>query len=524
MAKTSEELWEEVVAKIPSIAEWTTVAIPILINMNQRLKEHPEDPRFYEIVYPGTSTPVFTEEQSFKLEDLLREIGIVDKELEEEEKSLLKKQVGGSAPVPDAVAGGAPIIPPDIKHTIKKVVDTAVVIRDTAAEFALSSPDTWWEKFKDFLRNQLPELAKHIKEAGETGGLTKYETTLSDLTGVIATPLFPIPYKIPSKTIIPLLSVFLDILRFTISTIPFIGTLSSLPFTLLLAFIELGKGKLYEFFATLFGLIGTNGIILGILTKLTLGSIVLLQPAMDQIPDEMLDAGYKAGKAAIVSFILQFTATISPDTVRLPLTTFTESMKQAARVFNSKIEDAKEMVASSTNDKVHLDMAMIDIDMIPSFMDILSVQRLLQNPAFLSYPGIMDLLDNLRKFFPFNILLDLLNIPHKESDEFKEMVDANPPGSITDMFIPKMQIKSLTTGEYVNIEDINQGTFTGNSLSPLTDLEKSAVKFAETKPTFPTTSLPPVAESNEPAEVAKPPPPVSAVGGRRKTRKRLRNR
>ena len=473
-AKTSEELWEEVVEMIPSVAKWTTVAFPILIDMRQRLKENPEEPGFYQIVYPGTSIPVFTEDQALQLEDLLREIGIVDRELEEEEEEKLPRQVGGSAPV----------LPPDVRDTIEKVVGTSVIIRDTVAKFALSSPDDWWELFKDFLRNQLPELAKNIKEAGEIGGLTKYETVLQDVNGVITVPVpfppfaIPIPYKIPSKMIIPLISAGLDIIRFTISTVPFVGTLTSLPFTLLLALLELGKGKLYDFFATLFGLIGTNGIVLGILTKLALGTTILLGPAIKQIPEELLDAGYKAGKATLVSFLLQFFATVSPDVIRLPLTTFTETMKQAARVFNNQVKAAMQTVASSTNDRVHLEMGLVDGDMIPSFMDILSIQRLLQNPAFLAYPGVMDLLTELRKLFPFNIITDLLNIPHKESSEFQQMVAENPPGSIAEKFTPKLKVKNPTTGEYTDIQDVKQTSF-GN-------LAQQAMPTLPDMPTMPT--------------------------------------
>jgi hypothetical protein len=484
-AKTSEELWEEVVEMIPSIAKWTTVAFPILIDMQQRLKENPEEPSFYQIVYPGTSIPIFTEDQALQLEDLVREIGIVDKELEEEEEKL-PRQVGGSIH----------ILPPDVRDTIEKVVSTSVIVRDTIGKFALSSPDNWWEIFKDFLLNQLPELAKNIKEAGEIGGLTKYETVLSDVNGVITVPVpfppfvIPIPYKIPSKTIIPLISAGLDIIRFTISTVPFVGTLSSLPFTLLLALLELGKGKLYDFFATLFGLIGTNGIVLGILTKLALGTTILLGPAIKQIPPEMLDAGYKAGKATITSFLLQFFATVSPDIIRLPLSAFTETMKQAARVFNNQVKGAMETVASTTNDRVHLEMALVDIDMIPSFMDILSIQRLLQNPAFLAYPGVMDLLTELRKLFPFNIITDLLNIPHKESSEFQQMVAENPPGSIAEKFTPKLKVKNPKTGEYTDIQDIKETSFGNIAQQALPEMPilptLPSVPTLPTMPTIPT--------------------------------------
>jgi hypothetical protein len=223
--------------------------------------------------------------------------------------------------------------------------------------------------------------------------------------------------------------------------------------------VELGKGKLYESLLTLFGLIGTNGIVLGILAKLVLSSIVLFQPAISNVPDTVLDSGYKAGKATITSFFLQFLAIFSPDVIRLPLTTFTETMKQAARTFNQTVNSAVGGVASSTQGKVQLDAQTVDIHQIPSFMDILSVQRLLQNPAFIAYPGVIDLIEQIRMVPPLPFIIDLFNIPRKTSPEFQEMVVTYPPGYVADYFTPHLKIKDPKTGEYIDINDIKETTF-----------------------------------------------------------------
>jgi hypothetical protein len=460
MAKTSEELWDDAVESLPSIAQWGAIAIPIVFEMYQRLQTDLVEPCFCKIVYPGTNVTVFTTEQASRLEDLMREALSVDEQLEhDEEEEQEIRQVGGG------------VLPPDIlkvAETIGSVAGAGVTFGKTALSLLSAdtvSPDAWWNLFKHFIRTILPDLAKNIKDAAEIGGLTKYETVMSDINGTIPVPIpvppftIPVPYKIPSKMIIPLLAVFLDILRFTISTVPFVGTLTSLPFTLLLSLIELGKGRLYDSLITLFGLIGTNGIILSIFSKLLLGTIVLLQPAIDNIPDIVLDSGYKAGKAALLAALLQLFATTAPDLIRLPLTTFTETMKQAARKVNQQIETAMTTVAESTDDKVHLDMQMIDIGMIPSFMDILSIQRLVQNPALVAYPGVIDIVETLRAIPPFPLIIDLFNIPRKDSPEFQSMLAENPPGSIAQKFTPRLKIKNPSTGEYIDIKNADASTF-----------------------------------------------------------------
>jgi hypothetical protein len=445
--QTSEELLEEAVELLPFIGKWTSVAIPIVMEMSRRLHESPEEPHFCEIVLPGTKDPVFTEDQALELEDAFREVLAVDEELEmeEEEQEETRRQVGGG------------VVPPEMEVVAQQIgaMRRSFVSSLTPDSF---SPDMWFGSFKNFLRNDLPKLKGMIEEMGEIGGLTKYETVLSDIHLETLTAGF-VPIIIPAKTILPLLATFLEIIRFTVSLFPFVGTLSSLPFTLLLALVELGKGKLYESLITLFGLIGTNGIVLGILAKLLLSSIVLFQPAISNVPDDILDSGYKAGKATITSFFLQFLGIFSPDVIRLPLTTFTETMKQAARTFNQTVNSAVGSVASSTQGKVQLDAKTVDIHQIPSFMDILSVQRLLQNPAFLAYPGIMDLIEQIRMIPPLPFILDLLNIPRKTSPEFQEMVVAYPPGYAADYFTPRLKIKDPKTGEYIDINDIKETTF-----------------------------------------------------------------
>jgi hypothetical protein len=441
-----EDLFDQVTDQLESIVAGLTLTIPVLFEMNQRIQTAPYNPCFHEIVYPGTTIPIFTKEQGYELEDAFANVLTAEEELERKEMIL---QHGGG------------VIPEELKDMAKKIGEIereafGLVNGDTF------SPDSWFDSFKRFLRETLPELAKEIKEMGETTGLTMLETTFPDLKGVITIPIpvppfvIPIPYNIPSKMILPALSSFLDVLRLTVSVVPFTGTIASLPITILLSLIEIGKGDLYTALISLFGLIGTGGIFIGILMKLGLGSAILLEPALNQVPDELLDAGYRAGKAAIFSFFLKLFATVSPDVIRLPLTTFTETMKQASRVFNKGVDTVSTTVSKSTKDKVHLEMGRIAVDQIPSFMDILSIQRLLQNPMFLTYPGIIDLIEDFRTTPPFALIIDFLNVPRKESPEYQQMLEETKGITIPSVFTPHLMVQDPSTGEYVDINKIKK--------------------------------------------------------------------
>jgi hypothetical protein len=441
-----EDLFDQVTDQLESIVAGLTLTIPVLFEMNHRIRTAPYNPCFHEIVYPGTTIPIFTKEQGYELEDAFANVLTAEEELERKEMIL---QHGGG------------VIPEELKEMAKKIGEIereafGLVDGDTF------SPDSWFDSFKRFLHKTLPELAKQIKEMGETTGLTMLETTFPDLKGVVTIPIpvppfvIPIPYNIPNKLILPALSSFLDVLRLTVSVVPFTGTIASLPITILLSLIEIGKGDLYTALISLFGLIGTGGIFIGILMKLGLGSIILLEPALNQIPDELLDAGYRAGKAAIFSFFLKLFATVSPDVIRLPLTTFTETMKQASRVFNKGVDTVSKTVSKSTKDKVHLEMGQIAVDQIPSFMDILSIQRLLQNPMFLTYPGIIDLIEDFRTTPPFALIIDFLNVPRKESPEYQQMLEETKGITIPSVFTPHLMVQDPSTGEYVDINDIKK--------------------------------------------------------------------
>jgi len=446
--ESAEDLLDKATMIAPSISEWMYIAISALYEMVKRVRENSETPTFYELCYPGTTIPLFTKDQAYELEDVIRQFLETEEQLEQEETEKEDEK-------PTQHGGG--LIPPEWEHaakTIGKVMETGIELMDGDT----FSPDEWekkWEiKFDEFIRETLPNLAKTIKELSETSGLTLIETTFSDIHGVIPVPLpvppftLPIPYQIPAKMILPLLKTFLDVIRFTISTVPFVGTLSSLPPTLLLSLIELGHGELYKSIMTLFGLIGTNGIFLGILAKMGTSLAILLQPALSQITPEMQRAGYKAAKTMLVGFLLQWFTTIAPDYIRLPITTFFKGIKQAMRLYNKTAESIAATVATSTNDKVHLEYVELDPSKVPSlFEDFTSVQRFLQDPAFLAYPGVIDFIEEFRTTPPFAIIVDILNIPRKAE------LAGVPPSSIS---LPlKLQVKG-SDGTYKDIDEFRK--------------------------------------------------------------------
>jgi hypothetical protein len=488
MAKTSEDLLDEVIAHLPSIAKRTAEAIPVFMEMMDRLRTNPDEPGFYEIVYPGTDERVFTEDQGGDLEDKLREVWSVEETLEEEEDT--------ESDVVPIVQHGGGFLPPDVKESIKSIVGVSVILRDIIIDIGgkvkqikgtdVSIDKAWLTLFKPFLinlkNNILPELAKHVKDASQLGGLAQFESKLQDLTGVITIPipvppfLIPIPYRILAKLILPILAVFLDVLRFTISTVPFVGTLTSFPFTILLSLLELGKGNLYNSLSTLLGVIGTNGIVAGIFFKLFLAAMLLLEPTLKEIPDEIFDVGYKASKTLALTLLLH-TLVFVPSEINIAFETLMDSFRKLVRGYNQQVTAAKEKVAQSSGDRVHLEMKLIDMDELPTFMDPRSFVFFAKNPYLLTYPGVMDFLMALLELpllgIIFRFFMDAASIPLKGSPEFQELLEKYPHDSLAKQMTPRLTVKT-PTGDYTPIEDIKPTTLS-NITAGLQDAAGDAV-------------------------------------------------
>jgi hypothetical protein len=424
-----EDLIEEVQKVSSGIPVWFYIMIWAIGDMKKRFETNPEAPEFNKISYPHTNIPLFEESQANALEEVWRSVFEKKETINENGDSVQK---GGAAGV-DVLGTFLP--PPLNKLTegsqLAGKLEERVISSITPDTF---SPDAWYKWFND----TIDPLAKEIEELSKDYGLVMLETQLPDIHGAIPTPLgIPIPFQIPSKTILPTINALLEIIRLVVSTFPFVGTIASLPFTFALFLLDLGKGNLYHAILTLIGIAGSGGIFIGIIMKMFVSAAMLIDPKLRK---EAMDVNYKVSKSVFLGMLLNAFGTMAPDQIRLPLNKLSEAVLTTVKKMNEMSKKAEESVEKTSRGLVKLHAPHVDLNLVPSFADLSSVQRLVQQPEVYCQPEIITLIEEVRTIPPLALLLDLFNIPRKDSEEFIQSCKSIDTSSFTAGLTPKLEV------------------------------------------------------------------------------------
>jgi hypothetical protein len=426
-----EELIEEVQKVSGSIPVWFYIMMWALGDMQKRFKENPEAPEFYKVSFPHTSIPLFEMSQANALEEVWRNV------FSDQAKESVQK--GG-----DPLSALSGFLPPPLDKlpegsALAGKLEQRVIDSITPDTF---SPDAWYKWFNE----TLDPLAKELEELSRDYGLVMLETQLPDIHGAIPTPIgIPIPFQIPSKTILPTINALLEITRLVVSTFPFVGTIASLPFTFALFLLDLGRGNLYDAILTLIGIAGSGGIFIGIIMKMFVSAAMLVDPKLRK---EAMDTNYKVAKSVFLGILLNAFGTMAPDQIRLPLNKLSEAVLKSVKKLNEMSEKAEESVEKSSGGLVRLDAPTIDLKLVPSFSDLSSVQRLVQQPEIFCQPEIATLIEEVRTIPPLALLLDLFNVPRKDSDEFNEVCKSVNTSKITAGLVPTIEVKNPVSGQF----------------------------------------------------------------------------
>jgi hypothetical protein len=421
-----EDLIEEVQKVSNSIPVWFYIMMWAIGDMHKRFNENPEAPEFYKVSYPHTNIPLFDKSQADALEEVWRNVFTKNGILSEE-----SVQKGGA----DLSALGT-FLPPPL-NKVPEGAELAGKLEERVIETITPdtfSPDAWYKWFNE----TIDPLAKEIEELSKDYGLVMLETQLPDIHGAIPTPFgVPIPFQIPSKTILPTINALLEITRLVVSTFPFVGTIASLPFTFALFLLDLGKGNLYHAILTIIGIAGSGGIFIGIIMKMFVSAAMLIDPKLRK---EAMDTNYKAAKSIFLGVALNAFATMAPDQVRLPLNKLTEAVQTGVQKMNKMSEEAEKKVETASGGLVKLHAPHIDPSLVPSFTDLSSVQRLLQQPQIYCQPEIAIIIEEVRGIPPLALLFDLFNIPRKDSPEFVEACKTIDTSKLFAGLVPKLEI------------------------------------------------------------------------------------
>lgn len=464
-------LIEEVQKVSGSIPVWFYIMMWAIGDMHKRFLENPDAPEFYKVSFPHTTIPLFERSQAIALEEVWR-------------KSF-GKQTNDSGGITNSSeqSGGAlgslsAVLPPPLDKlpegsVLAGKLEQRVIDSITPDTF---SPDAWYKWFND----TLDPLAKELEELSRDYGLVMLETQLPDIHGAIPTPFgIPIPFQIPSKTILPSINALLEILRLFVSTFPFVGTIASLPFTFALFLLDLGKGNLYHAILTMIGIAGSGGIFIGIIMKLFVSAMMLIDPKLRK---EAMDVNYKVSKSIFLGVLLNVFGTMAPDQIRLPLNKLSEAVLKTVKNFNEMTGKAKENVEKGSAGMVRLDVPTIDIKLVPSFSDLSSVQRLVQQPEVFCQPEIATLIEEVRTIPPLALLFDLFNIPRKDSEEFVKACASVDTSKITAELVPKLEVKDPISGTFVPLANKNPTEEKPIEENP-TEVKPTEVNSNEVKPT-----------------------------------------
>ncbi len=446
------DLIEEVQKVSGSIPVWFYIMMWALGDMHKRFLENPDAPEFHKVSFPHTSIPLFELSQANALEEVWRKtFGEKNNNLNPDNEM----QSGGGAL--DSLSA---VLPPPLDKLpegsqLAGKLEQRVIDSITPDTF---SPDAWYKWFNE----TLDPLAKELEELSRDYGLVMLETQLPDIHGVIPTPFgVPIPFQIPSKTILPTINALLEILRLFVSTFPFVGTIASLPFTFALFLLDLGRGNLYHAILTMIGIAGSGGIFIGIIMKLFVSAMMLVDPKLRK---EAMDVNYKLSKSIFLGVLLNIFGTMAPDQIRLPLNKLSEAVLKTVKNFNEMTEKAKESVEKGSAGMVRLNVPNIDEKLVPSFADLSSVQRLVQQPEVFCQPEIATLIEEVRTIPPLALLLDLFNVPRKDSDEFVKACAGIDTSKITAELVPKLEVKDPISGTFVPLAEENPTEIKANEV------------------------------------------------------------
>jgi hypothetical protein len=200
-----------------------------------------------------------------------------------------------------------------------------------------------------------------------------------------------------------------------------------------------------------------------------------------------MDVNYKVSKSIFLGVLLNVFGTMAPDQIRLPLNKLSEAVLKTVKNFNEMTGKAKESVEKGSGGMVRLDVPIIDEKLVPSFSDLSSVQRLVQQPEVFCQPEIATLIEEVRTIPPLALLFDLFNIPRKDSEEFVKACASVDTSKITAELVPKVEVKDPISGTFVPLADENPTDVKINNAKPtevkINNVKPTEVKINNVKPT-----------------------------------------
>ena len=306
-------------------------------------------------------------------------------------------QKGGALP-----AGFPPVIPtPNFAMPADMQIDPKDVSLD-AAYFAL--------------QRKLGDYDIQWKEISDALGIVQAVQSGPDIRGIVSVPpvIPPIPYVIPRRTILPLASYAIEMLRLWLTVLP--GDSSTFRFiTSLLQFIlDTIRGDFKQAMLSLMGLFNKTGMGISVAGRFFVNLAELISPDLRR---QLSLNIYRSTKSLLIGSVLWMFATFAPDALRASMEEFFDKIRQSVVEFNQKMDAAAAQVQqAAATAGVEVKMKHLSEAGVPSLDDIQNLQMMIRIPEIACSTEMRQIIEPMIAIPPLRLILDLMNLPTTPED------------------------------------------------------------------------------------------------------------
>lgn len=276
---------------------------------------------------------------------------------------------------------------------------------------AINPEDVSIDKLYSYVTTTMDEYDQQWKSIADSLGIVRAVES-QDYKGTIVipmTPPIPVPYYILGKTIFPLLTTVLDMIRLALGN-PFLDIfMVRILLSIVLVVIDLVRGDWQTALLSSLGIFSSSGVLIGIVGKFIRNAWLFIAPDLQK---QLRYDIYRSSKSMVVGFLLWSFSVFSPDAIRLAVNQSFDKLRQIVENFNQKSAEAEAKVqqtASSAGIKVTFPK--IPLTIIPSIDDIQNLQIIARVPEIYCSPEIQQILQPILLVPPLRLVIELLNIP-----------------------------------------------------------------------------------------------------------------
>jgi len=340
----------------------------------------------------GKNGPLFSESEGKFVEE---SFGTMAEFLKSHD--LARTQKGGALP-----AGFPPVIPtPNFAMPAGMQIDPKDVSLD-AAYFAL--------------QKKLGDYDIQWKEISDALGVVETVQSGPDIRGIVSVPpvIPPIPYVIPRRTILPLASYAVEMLRLWLTVLP--GDSSTFRFiTSLLQFVlDTIRGDFKQAMLSLMGLFNKTGMGISVAGRFFVNLAELVSPDLRR---QLSLNIYRSTKSLLIGSVLWMFATFAPDALRATMEEFFDKIRQSVVEFNQKMDATGAQIQQAASAAgVEVKMKHISEAGVPSLDDIQNLQMMIRIPEVACSTEMRQIIEPMIANPPLRLVLDLMNLPTTPED------------------------------------------------------------------------------------------------------------